>query len=276
MDDCKNEENSVCWKGSTVEDHEENSVCWKGSTVEDLESAFNNLFILESEIESWKPACCELVSRERKLVETKSSYKANKVATKSLSLDEVTTSVASNSLNVLGIDHSQFGSEFRRLLEFPFPIHVTLQSSVFGSLLIPIPFTSASPLRRFGLRFCYSVFVNSHPSLRSSALKFKTQVIVFASVCFASAGFKTINKYSSEGLPPLPVTLSLAFSMKKMMNGKALVRHLAACEIMGVAEQEHPRASQLLCRRRKVKALEDLETEALIRKWGLDEEVFNC
>ncbi|KAG6736976.1 hypothetical protein POTOM_060077 [Populus tomentosa] len=153
MDDCKNEENSVCWKGSTVEDHEENSVCWKGSTVEDLESAFNNLFILESEIESWKPACCELVSRERKLVETKSSYKANKVATKSLSLDEVTTSVASNSLNVLGIDHSQFGSEFR------------------------------------------------------------------------------------------------------------------------VAEQEHPRASQLLCRRRKVKALEDLETEALIRKWGLDEEV---
>jgi hypothetical protein len=43
-----------------------------------------------------------------------------------------------------------------------------------------------------------------------------------------------------------------------------------------VAEQEHQRASQLLCRRRKVKALEDLETEALIRKWGLDEEVFNC
>jgi hypothetical protein len=43
-----------------------------------------------------------------------------------------------------------------------------------------------------------------------------------------------------------------------------------------VAEQEHQRASQLLCRRKKVKALEDLETEALIRKWGLDEEVFNC
>ncbi|CAA7387823.1 unnamed protein product [Spirodela intermedia] len=35
-----------------------------------------------------------------------------------------------------------------------------------------------------------------------------------------------------EGLP-LAVTLSLAFAMKKMMNDKALVRHLAACETMG-------------------------------------------
>lgn len=35
-----------------------------------------------------------------------------------------------------------------------------------------------------------------------------------------------------EGLP-LAVTLSLAFAMKQMMNDKALVRHLAACETMG-------------------------------------------
>ncbi|KAI5018824.1 hypothetical protein ZWY2020_043712 [Hordeum vulgare] len=35
-----------------------------------------------------------------------------------------------------------------------------------------------------------------------------------------------------EGLP-LAVTLSLAFAMKKLMNDKALVRHLAACETMG-------------------------------------------
>jgi P-type Ca2+ transporter type 2C len=37
-----------------------------------------------------------------------------------------------------------------------------------------------------------------------------------------------------EGLP-LAVTLSLAFAMKKMMNDRALVRHLAACETMGSA-----------------------------------------
>eukprot|EP01018_Ginkgo_biloba_P029229 Gb_33893 [translate_table: standard] len=37
-----------------------------------------------------------------------------------------------------------------------------------------------------------------------------------------------------EGLP-LAVTLSLAFAMKKMMNDRALVRHLSACETMGSA-----------------------------------------
>ncbi|KAF6160132.1 hypothetical protein GIB67_016568 [Kingdonia uniflora] len=37
-----------------------------------------------------------------------------------------------------------------------------------------------------------------------------------------------------EGLP-LAVTLSLAFAMKKLMNDKALVRNLAACETMGSA-----------------------------------------
>ena len=37
-----------------------------------------------------------------------------------------------------------------------------------------------------------------------------------------------------EGLP-LAVTLSLAFAMKKLMNSKALVRHLSACETMGSA-----------------------------------------
>ncbi|CAI5499993.1 unnamed protein product [Closterium sp. Naga37s-1] len=37
-----------------------------------------------------------------------------------------------------------------------------------------------------------------------------------------------------EGLP-LAVTLTLAYSMHKMMNDKALVRHLAACETMGSA-----------------------------------------
>ncbi|XP_065856779.1 calcium-transporting ATPase 4, plasma membrane-type-like [Euphorbia lathyris] len=37
-----------------------------------------------------------------------------------------------------------------------------------------------------------------------------------------------------EGLP-LAVTLSLAFAMKKLMQDKALVRHLSACETMGSA-----------------------------------------
>eukprot|EP01018_Ginkgo_biloba_P020557 Gb_19256 [translate_table: standard] len=37
-----------------------------------------------------------------------------------------------------------------------------------------------------------------------------------------------------EGLP-LAVTLALAYSMHKMMDDRALVRHLSACETMGSA-----------------------------------------
>lgn len=37
-----------------------------------------------------------------------------------------------------------------------------------------------------------------------------------------------------EGLP-LAVTLTLAYSMSKMMDDRALVRHLQACETMGSA-----------------------------------------
>uniref|UniRef100_A0A2P2Q429 Uncharacterized protein LOC105122155 n=1 Tax=Rhizophora mucronata TaxID=61149 RepID=A0A2P2Q429_RHIMU len=40
------------------------------------------------------------------------------------------------------------------------------------------------------------------------------------------------------------------------------------------AEEEHHRTSELLSRRRKAKVLEDLETEDLMRKWGLNEQIF--
>ncbi|XP_058078268.1 probable calcium-transporting ATPase 9, plasma membrane-type isoform X3 [Magnolia sinica] len=60
----------------------------------------------------------------------------------------------------------------------------------------------------------------------------------------SSDGLKMMNYFAiavtiivvavPEGLP-LAVTLSLAFAMKKLMNDKALVRHLSACETMGSA-----------------------------------------
>ncbi|WCJ29386.1 Protein PLASTID MOVEMENT IMPAIRED 1-RELATED 2 [Euphorbia peplus] len=41
-----------------------------------------------------------------------------------------------------------------------------------------------------------------------------------------------------------------------------------------VAEEDHERASQLLSKRRKAKMLEDLETEDLMKQWGLNEDAF--
>ncbi|KAF9613234.1 hypothetical protein IFM89_006335 [Coptis chinensis] len=55
--------------------------------------------------------------------------------------------------------------------------------------------------------------------------------------CITNAGVfsrqLTIVVVLVRGTSPLAVTLSLAFAMKKMMNDKALVRHLAVCETMG-------------------------------------------
>ncbi|ONK64820.1 uncharacterized protein A4U43_C07F30310 [Asparagus officinalis] len=47
--------------------------------------------------------------------------------------------------------------------------------------------------------------------------------------------FNSVGARVAEGLP-LAVTLSLAFAMKKLMDDKALVRHLFACETMGSSE----------------------------------------
>ncbi|KAI3446492.1 hypothetical protein Pfo_003157 [Paulownia fortunei] len=61
---------------------------------------------------------------------------------------------------------------------------------------------------------------------------------------YSSDALKLLNYFATavtiivvavpEGLP-LAVTLSLAFAMKKLMDEKALVRHLSACETMGSA-----------------------------------------
>ncbi|KAL4562010.1 hypothetical protein LXL04_034198 [Taraxacum kok-saghyz] len=63
-------------------------------------------------------------------------------------------------------------------------------------------------------------------------------------VWYMSDGLELLNYFAiavtilvvavPEGLP-LAVTLSLAFAMKKLMNDRALVRHLSACETMGSA-----------------------------------------
>jgi hypothetical protein len=182
--------------------------------MEDLESAFNNQLISESEKLESQLAMSKFLENEN-YMEAKSNYKANKVAKKSLSLDEFTTSVASDFLNMLGIEHSPFGlssdsepeSPRERLLR-----EFEKEAIASGSFIIDFD----------GNR--------EHEELGR----------------IAQAGS------SYEGLSD-DLDLSL---------------------VIQAAEQEHWRASQLLSGRRKVKVLEDLETEALMREWGLDEGAF--
>ncbi|CAK7352866.1 unnamed protein product [Dovyalis caffra] len=194
--------------------HEENSASRKGSTMEDLESAFDNLLISESEMLESQLAMSQFLENESYL-ETKSNYKTNKVAKKSLSLDEVTTSVASDFLNMLGIEHSPFGLSSDSEPE--------------------------SPRERL---------------LR----EFEKEAIASSSFIMDFDGNREHKEFDRIG--------------QAGSSYEDLSEDIDLSLVIQAAEQEHLRASQLLSRRRKVKVLEDLETEALMREWGLDEEAF--
>ena len=58
--------------------------------------------------------------------------------------------------------------------------------------------------------------------------------VVNAVVAIVAAAVTIVVVAIPEGLP-LAVTLSLAFSMKKMMRDNAMVRRISACETMGSA-----------------------------------------
>ncbi|CAL8077879.1 unnamed protein product [Prunus armeniaca] len=64
--------------------------------------------------------------------------------------------------------------------------------------------------------------------------KTKVDDILNAVVEIVAAAVKIVVVATPEGLP-LAVTLTLAYSMKRMMVDKAMVRHLSACETMGSA-----------------------------------------
>ncbi|KAF2287058.1 hypothetical protein GH714_037268 [Hevea brasiliensis] len=88
--------------------HEGSSFCKKGSSMEDLELAFNSFLTSESEKLESPLAIGDFLEQES-YMETKTNYKAGKAVKKSLSLDEITESVASDFLNILGIEHSPLG-----------------------------------------------------------------------------------------------------------------------------------------------------------------------
>ncbi|KAK2644947.1 hypothetical protein Ddye_020142 [Dipteronia dyeriana] len=88
--------------------HEERGLCATGS-MEEIQSAFNGLLMSElADLES-SSAADEFLEYQN-YMEVKSNYRADKMLKKSLSLDDVTESVASEFLNMLGMEHAQFVS----------------------------------------------------------------------------------------------------------------------------------------------------------------------
>ncbi|KDP34059.1 hypothetical protein JCGZ_07630 [Jatropha curcas] len=211
----KDSVSSNCLDGVLVDDckHEISSICKKGSSMEDLELAFNRFFTSEStELES--PLAKSEILQQENYMDTKVSYKAHNAVNKYLSLDEVTESVASDFLNMLGIEHSPFGS---------------------SSDCDP-----ESPRERL---------------LRE-----------FEEEAIASGNF--IVEYDGHGKhEEFGCIASLASDCGDLSADFDL------CVAIQAAEEEHQRENQLLSRR-KAKLLEDLETEALMNQWGLNEEAF--
>lgn len=195
VDDCKYEENSV-WE--------------KGPSMGDLESAFNNLSILESAKLESQLVVNEFQGQEKNYMKNRSNYKANKVAKRSLSLDND----ASDFLNMLGIEHSPYG----------------LSS-------------------------------DSDPDSPRERLLREFEKEAFASGSYIM-DFDGNREHEEDHIAQIASDcgdLSEDFDLSLVIQA---------------AEEEHQMAIQLLSRRRKVKLLEDLETEALMQEWGLNEEAF--
>ncbi|EOY30338.1 Uncharacterized protein TCM_037584 isoform 1 [Theobroma cacao] len=186
----------------------EDNQCSKESLMKELELALNSISNLEAALDSPDPEDPE------DYMEDKANYKTNRKA-KSLSLDEVTESVASEFLNMLGIDHSPFGLSSESEPESP----------------------RERLLRQFEkdtLASGCSLFDFDTPDGEEVECDFDTST---------ASGWGNFT----EG-----------FDLSSVIQD---------------AEQEHQMELNGMSKTR-AKVLEDLETEALMREWGLNEKAF--
>ncbi|XVE97935.1 hypothetical protein REPUB_Repub03eG0061700 [Reevesia pubescens] len=185
----------------------EDDQCSKESLMRDLELALDGITNLEAALDSPDPEDPE------DYMENKANYKTNRKA-KSLSLDEVTESVASEFLNMLGIEHSPFGLSSESEPESP----------------------RERLLREFEkdtLASGYSLFDFDMADGEELECVFDTS--------------------TSSGLGNLTEGFDLSSFVQE-------------------ADQEQMASNWSSKMRAKV--LEDLETEALMREWGLNEKAF--
>ncbi|GAV58487.1 NT-C2 domain-containing protein [Cephalotus follicularis] len=186
--------------------HEESSVC----TTEELKSALQSP--LNSETVELELTMYEFLEQQYDM-DVKSNCKAGRIS-KSLNLDDVTESVATDFLNMLGIENGPSGS------------------SSDGD--------PESPRERLLKEF-------EQEAQASGAFIFDFDAAV--------------EKVESGCTAP---SVSCSVDLSKDFDFSLVIQ----------AVEEHEKASQFLRNRWKAKKLEDLETEALMQEWGLNEKIF--
>lgn len=182
--------------------------CTKEALMKELESALNNVSELET-------AASESPEDHENYLDFESDYKTTSKG-KSISLDDDTESIASEFLNMLGIEHSPFGLSSESEPE--------------------------SPRERLLRQF------------EKEALAGGCSLFDFneGSGDQVECGY---NDQSDSGWGNLSVDSELS-------------------SVIQAAEEEHQIATQAERSKTRAKMLEDLETEALMREWGLNENAF--
>ena len=186
----------------------EDDVCTKESLMKDLESALNDVSELET-------AALESPEDHENYMEFESDYKST-IKGKSISLDDDTEFIASEFLNMLGIDDSPFGLSSESEPE--------------------------SPRERLLRQF-------EKESLAGGCSFFDFNE---GSGDQVECGY---NATSDSGWGNLSVDSELS-------------------SVILAAEEEHHIATQAERSKTRAKMLEDLETVALMREWGLNEDAF--
>ncbi|KAF5191974.1 Plastid movement impaired 1-related [Thalictrum thalictroides] len=209
VDEYANCAEKVC---TSEENWKENTLFTDESAIEELDTAFQEFLNSDSAGFDSPQAKAEL-SGQGTYMEVKSNYKA-KVG-KSLSLDAASESVASEFLNMLGIEHSPFGLSSDSDPESP----------------------RERLLRQFEKESLYGGSIFDFDIGKEEMVEYDYN---------APNGSRSENQFEDFELS----------------------------SIVHVAETEHQRAAEMMKSKARAKMLEDLETEALMQEWGLNEKAF--
>ncbi|XVE97726.1 hypothetical protein REPUB_Repub03eG0043300 [Reevesia pubescens] len=203
-----------CMEEVEVDDciQEKSNICAKPLTFPDLESAFHDILITESSVSESLSALDEF-NEHQKFMDVKSEFKASKLRKKSVSLDDIADTVASDFLKMLAIEQGPFS-------------------------------------------------LNSDSALESPRERLLRE---FEKEALASGNF--ILDFGAEGDEE-----EIGSTTPDPCCGDNYEDFAFSSVILPSEEQKME--SRPLKNRRKVKMLEDLETEALMRQWGLDEKAF--